>query len=126
MTCRIASCIILVLFFASGCSGTKETSSAAKKNTAASHAKVVNKNPKFLDDISVTPESSNPPVKANRENTKGNKESNYYPHSPGAEGATPLQLKYALLLNTEVEEINNLGLFQFIDDWYGTRYCLGC
>jgi len=125
MTCRIASCIILVLFFAAGCSGPRESSSVPKKNTAASHAKVVNKNPKFLDDISVTPESSTSTVKANRGNTRDNKEHNDYPLSSPTAGTKALQMKYALLLNTQTEEINNLRLFQFIDDWYGTRYCLG-
>ncbi|MEJ0107102.1 MAG: NlpC/P60 family protein [Bacteroidota bacterium] len=78
-----------------------------------------------MDDISVTPESSTSSVKANRENKKGNKEQNDYPLSPATAGTKALQMKYALLLNTQAEEINNLRLFQFVDDWYGTRYCLG-
>jgi len=41
------------------------------------------------------------------------------------EKASALQIKYALLLNTEVEQIQNLALYQNIDDWYGTRYKLG-
>lgn len=41
------------------------------------------------------------------------------------ENASSLQFKYALLLDTEVEEVNNLSLFNVIDDWYGTRYRLG-
>ncbi len=36
-----------------------------------------------------------------------------------------LQFKYSLLLNTEVELVNNLSLFQLIDEWFGTRYRLG-
>lgn len=49
----------------------------------------------------------------------------YSPGTPSIESASALQLKYALLLNTEVEEIKNTRLFEFIDDWYGTRYCMG-
>jgi len=36
-----------------------------------------------------------------------------------------LQLKYSQLLNTDAEQIQNLALYQAIDDWYGTRYKLG-
>ena len=41
------------------------------------------------------------------------------------EKASILQFKYALLLDTEVEFINNLNLFNLIDDWFGTPYRLG-
>jgi len=41
------------------------------------------------------------------------------------EAANSLQFKYALLLDTEVEEVENLNLFAAIDEWYGTRYQMG-
>jgi lipoprotein Spr len=41
------------------------------------------------------------------------------------ESATALQLKYAVLLNTEVEAVLNDALFTAIDEWYGTPYVLG-
>ena len=41
------------------------------------------------------------------------------------ETASSLQLKYAILLDTEVEEVQNGALFAAIDEWYGTRYKLG-
>jgi len=41
------------------------------------------------------------------------------------ERVSSLQIKYALLLNTEVERVQNISLYQNIDDWYGTRYKLG-
>jgi len=41
------------------------------------------------------------------------------------EKITAIQLKYSLLLNAEVELVNNLSLFQLIDEWFGTRYRLG-
>jgi cell wall-associated NlpC family hydrolase len=43
----------------------------------------------------------------------------------GIEAADKLQFKYALLLDTEVEGVQNLNLFKIIDDWFGTRYRLG-
>ena len=41
------------------------------------------------------------------------------------EKAGELQFKYALLLDTEVESVQNLELFRTIDEWFGTRYRLG-
>lgn len=41
------------------------------------------------------------------------------------EMCTPLQFKYALILNREVESIQNKALYTFIDDWFGTRYRFG-
>jgi lipoprotein Spr len=41
------------------------------------------------------------------------------------EKASALQLKYAQLLNTDVEQIQDISLYQAIDDWYGTRYKYG-
>ena len=41
------------------------------------------------------------------------------------ETASALQLKYALLLNAEVENVSNLNLFTLIDEWFGTRYRMG-
>jgi lipoprotein Spr len=38
---------------------------------------------------------------------------------------TSMQFKYALLMNTEVESINNLPLYKFIDEWWGTPYHYG-
>lgn len=41
------------------------------------------------------------------------------------EKSSSLQVKYSLLLNTEVEQIRNVQMFEFIDNWYGARYRLG-
>jgi hypothetical protein len=41
------------------------------------------------------------------------------------EKCTALQFRYALLLDIEVEMVNNLKLYGFIDDWYGTAYSFG-
>ena len=41
------------------------------------------------------------------------------------ENVTTLQLKYGILMNTEVEQIKNAPLYQAIDEWYGTPYRLG-
>jgi cell wall-associated NlpC family hydrolase len=44
---------------------------------------------------------------------------------PGLEWLDPLQFKYAVLLNVEVEQLQNRELLAFLEDWYGTRYRYG-
>lgn len=41
------------------------------------------------------------------------------------EAITPLRIKYAELLGVTPEEIYNVPLYSFIDDWIGTPYLLG-
>lgn len=36
-----------------------------------------------------------------------------------------VQFKYAVILDTEVEDLANLELYKFIDDWWGTPYRMG-
>ncbi|MBL0334143.1 MAG: C40 family peptidase [Chitinophagaceae bacterium] len=41
------------------------------------------------------------------------------------ETASPVQLKYSILLNTEVENLPQRTLLEAVDDWYGVRYRTG-
>lgn len=41
------------------------------------------------------------------------------------ESCTPLQFKYAQLMNVEVETIGSNKLYEVIEDWWGTRYRYG-
>lgn len=41
------------------------------------------------------------------------------------ENCSPLQFKYAQLMDTEVEAIANTKLYEAIDEWWGTRYRYG-
>jgi cell wall-associated NlpC family hydrolase len=45
--------------------------------------------------------------------------------SDNIEKCTGLQFKYALLMNRDVESIQNLSLYNFIDGWMDTRYHYG-
>ncbi len=36
-----------------------------------------------------------------------------------------IQIKYAMMMNVDVESLKNLSLFGFIEEWFGTRYRLG-
>lgn len=124
MTCRISVYVIGIIVFASACSAPKQSATSTRSNNT-SQAKVVNKNPKFLDDISLSPESSETSVKAGKQNISNERNYSAIPNSSDVGKTFPLQLKYAMLLNAEVDEIRNERLYQFIDDWYGTRYCMG-
>lgn len=83
---------------------------------------------KFLEDISVqasTPSASGPKAVF--------AESIFTTPAPVAEpvsatsieNASSLQIKYAQLMNIEVEMIQNISLFKLIDEWLGTKYRLG-
>jgi len=41
------------------------------------------------------------------------------------ESLATLQFKYSVLMDVPVEQIDNLRLWQYIDDWYGTHYRFG-
>ena len=41
------------------------------------------------------------------------------------ENASKVQIKYALILDTEIEQIQNVNLYAGIDEWLGTKYRLG-
>jgi len=45
--------------------------------------------------------------------------------APAIENASGLQIKFAQLLDMEVEEVRNVSMFKVIDEWLGTRYKLG-
>jgi cell wall-associated NlpC family hydrolase len=111
---------------ASGCSSLKQSSARQAENNSRDKTTVVNKNPKFLDNISINPgpetRGSN---EKSRKNAKSAKIQNDNSSASAIEKASSLQFKYALLLNVDVEELQNPGIYRFIDDWYGTRYCMG-
>lgn len=89
---------------------------------------------KFINDISLTLQSTVTEVNATKKgpsaselqtNTKTS--GSNYNTSPVSiiENASLLQIKYSILLGTEIEEVSNLKLFEYIDEWLGTRYCMG-
>ena len=100
------------------------TPAPVKTAPANSNAK---KDIKFLDDISVAPESTVTKKAGNGEKTTatGSSVDAYLNRSSSLEKASDLQLKYAILLNTEVEQLQDNYLLKYIDEWYGTRYRYG-
>jgi hypothetical protein len=99
---------------------------------------------KFIEDISLTPQTSvektsiKPIVKqvpaTHDRNTEEVVVVKEEPKTPGnfvasrsaeVESASSVQLKYAVLLNTEVEYLPNKVLLENVDEWYGVKYRTG-
>lgn len=95
---------------------------------------------KFINDIAVTPQGTNAPTESNslastkKESARAKGSATeptftsagiYGDRSGAIEKANPLQLKYSIILDTEVEQLQNISLLKNIDEWYGTRYRLG-
>lgn len=123
---------LLIIAALSSCSSMKPLSSgknqvATPVATPTSHK---SNDIKFLDDISVTaPRDKNDRLSLEKE-TVTNKEystvNKSYSESNATVGkASALEIKYAALLNTDVELLADDQLLSYIDEWYGTRYRLG-
>lgn len=122
MVKKLITASTLVLLLASFSPATAQKGKQTANSSAA-------KQPKFLDDIEVgygAPAETNPEVFKNAKpaETPVNKKDIAFA-SNTIESANNLQLKYSILLNAEVEQVQNIKLFQLIDEWYGTRYALG-
>lgn len=126
------------IFILTGCSSlkslNKESTPPRKSTSQVNSPSQDKKDIKFLDDISVSQEAS--VVKVKKENTTAKKSNSassnstsdvnrYLNRGTAVEKATPIQLKYAVLLNTEVEHLVDNQLLEHVDEWYGTPYRLG-
>jgi len=83
---------------------------------------------KFLDNIDGQPDVAKTQTKSSEKeiavkNEKKSEDISALRNSANA--VSSLQLKYATLLNTDPSQLQNQLLFENIDEWYGTRYCLG-
>ena len=131
---------ILIAAAMTGCSSMKPISytnskPAASDNNVLQASTKTSKEVKFLDNIDVNAGSSHA--------SEGNSKQHAYTEaeratssrsgpnslnaarSISAEKASAVQLKYAVLLNTEVEMLSDLRLLNYVDEWYGTKYRLG-
>ena len=140
---------IAIIFLLASCSSLKPlnftsnkqvNSSSVTNNDPARPAHSAKASPKFIDNIALTAETTEPiasePVPAKKETVTTRRisvvETNPEPapsffgdRSSVIESASSLQLKYSVLLNTEVEQLQNHVLLEKIDEWYGTRYRMG-
>ncbi len=106
-------------------SGTPATQQTAKGSTA--------RQLRFLDEIAVEPAGSTTTSKGSGRRETAPPDSRagqsdislYMNRGTNVEKASSLQFKYAVLLNTEVEQLDDLRLIGQVDEWYGTRYLMG-
>ena len=88
--------------------------------------KTLSNKPEYLEAISIRPE----PKSKNTSNQKVARNKNSAPSFITGEAApiellNPLQFKYSILLNTPVEDLENIRLLEFLEEWYGTPYRYG-
>ncbi|MGK2861644.1 MAG: C40 family peptidase [Chitinophagaceae bacterium] len=109
--------------------GNNKQSDPSNKSGSNAVSSSENKEIKFLEDISTEPTSPVYTKVVSSGKTSGKQVSsstnNYLNRSHSVEKATEVQLKYAVLLNTEVEQLENNQLLEYVDEWYGTRYRYG-
>jgi lipoprotein Spr len=119
---------IMIVLLAS-CASLKTAFTVNQGTASTNNSTSVKKETKFLDQIDVPVESSKGVKEKEQERSGAKKETSTTRSSThresNAENLSSLQIKYAVLLNTPAEEINNPKMFEFIDDWYGTPYRLG-
>ncbi|MBA2499919.1 MAG: C40 family peptidase [Chitinophagaceae bacterium] len=120
---------ITFLFVMASCSSIKPLNLSKEEPGNISATK--NKQVKFIDDITLIPESSVTEVKTEKKFTvtryvksSGPSAANYNV-SPDIESSSAIQIKYSLLLNTEIEQVQSTKMYEYIDTWYGTPYCYG-
>jgi hypothetical protein len=140
--------ILTAIVFLASCSSLKQLALTNNNKPTSQPIASEQKEVKFLDNISSNSTSTEivtpPTVKKEKqhevlntvsknENHTGSQSLKPKPETvrigetttPLVEKASSLQMKYALLMNTEVEDVKNLDLYESIDHWYGTPYRYG-
>jgi lipoprotein Spr len=120
---RMKSLFILAGFFCllTACG----TSKVPSGGTQVSSHPQSNSSVQFLDNISIN--GHREPANYNVQNVSYNKISSADKTVPATkmENYSGLQFKYAILENAPVEEMKNVRLLEFMDEWYGTEYHYG-
>jgi cell wall-associated NlpC family hydrolase len=112
----------------SGTSITAKAQTSVNLESVASRAKP-KISLKFIEGIEITPGnvSDNQAMgtvmekKANSKQTINAADNNM----SSIEDCSPLQFKYAMIMEREVESFTNTSLYSFIDEWWATRYRYG-
>jgi lipoprotein Spr len=124
MNVRVTQIISLLLIFLSSCKNLQRVTS--RDNSARSTTSSKKIDPRFLDDVAITPgKQKNTNYNYNKPNKPNSKKSFSTNASFNLEQADWLQIKYAIMTDMSVEQLNNLPLLKEIDHWWGTRYCMG-
>ncbi len=101
--------VVSAFLLTASCSSTKPINSTTKNR--------VSDQPTFLEDITLQGSSNSFEIENKPEKTRSLKVRHNFLHE--------LQTKYASAMGVMPEAICNLGLYHFIEEWYGVRYRLG-
>ena len=149
MTRQTIPAVVIILFLTS-CSTFRPLNFTSSSSRQVNAAPASNAPARFINDITVTPQTAAPisttkteakpviketpasrgvniepdPVKKEETRTVAQMLVNRY-YSPTIEAASSVQLKYAVLMNMEVENLPSRSLLETVDSWYGVRYRTG-
>jgi lipoprotein Spr len=118
--------IAVLAGFSMSCSTIKTTSSVS---AVPEQPSVKSKSPVFLDNISIPseykPENSGSKPSKDAASVQLVTNTSTNTSAAKADPVFDLQFKYSILLDVPVEEISDIKLFTYIDEWYGTKYRYG-
>jgi len=118
---RNLSLFLVIAWMLSSCSTSKPATVVRTKDSGSSGS-----NPQFIEKIKVSPSGDAKKTQTTGYNSTSqpmDKTSDFF--NVNIEQVNELQFKYAILVNVAVEEMYNMKLLQFIEDWYGTKYRYG-
>lgn len=142
---KIQFLAVATIVFLSSCSTFKPLNFTSNKQVVADYNPPISSS-KFIEEISITPRlAENPkdkdevkqaviarsgtvkmePAKKPEVNEIDQILANGSRSLSTVESASSVQLKYAILMNTEVENLPGTDLLKSVDEWYGVRYVTG-
>jgi lipoprotein Spr len=113
---------LIVIFLLAACSSARTATSAASSSSSDYSLSTQTTDPVFAGQSTAETADSEPKHPARNHSNHSRKLTS---SSSFIELCSPLQFKYAILTGAGVEQIKNLRLYQFIDDWYGVPYQYG-
>lgn len=114
--------ILLLVISVSSCNTFRKAVVPAEPKVGKS---LTNK-PEYLEAISIRPESKSKNTSTARVSDSKNSTPSFMTgEAAPIELLNPLQFKYSILMNTPVEDLNNIRLLEFLEEWYGTPYRFG-
>lgn len=106
------------------CSVLKRNTSASPDNSSTS-SKPKQTNPVFIENISLKNGNTSQTVSNNKAEGRSISASQGEGLSGPELNVEQLQLKYAILLDVPVENMQDFRLMNFLESWYGTKYRMG-
>ena len=126
--------LILLIINLTGCAVFQPASRNTDNLSAPANSQVSGTKPKpaFIQNISTESGDNQPvksgsviPVKSSGSGTGEAASAKPIPHPVGTDDYNQLKYKYSILTNTAVEDLSNLRLLIFMDQWYGVPYHYG-